>query len=94
MARRELANLAKKEAEQALAKQCKRLCDKELKDFWGKHIHEIKDLIKKQFWDEIKKRHFGTNFDIGLDANGNVVIIDKKTGAVIPTGLKPCDFLK
>ena len=80
-------------AEQAFAKQCKRLSEKELKKLWKDKIHEIKDLIKKQFREEIKKRGFGNNFDIGLDPNGNVVIIDKKTGEVIPTGIKPEDWL-
>jgi len=46
--------------------------ENELKKLWKDKIHDIKELISKQFREEMKKRGFGSNFDIGLDANGNV----------------------
>ena len=90
---REAAERAAREAAEQLAKQCKRLGENELRKLWKDRIHDIKREIQKQFRDEIKKRGFGTNFDIGLDQAGNITIIDKKTGVVIPTGTKPSDWL-
>jgi RHS repeat-associated protein len=91
--RQALANITRKKALEQLAKQCKRLSESELKKHWKDKIHDIKKEIQKQFRDEMKRYGFGSSFDIGIDPAGNIVIIDKKTGAVIPTGTKPTDWL-
>jgi uncharacterized protein RhaS with RHS repeats len=88
----ELAEDALKAAEDAAkaAKQCKKLDPKELKKMW-KDIHDVKDLIKKQYAKELKE--IGTtNPDIALDSAGNVVLQNPTTGKTVATGLPPGAF--
>ena len=90
-ARAALANIARQQALKAAAKQCVKLTQNQLTKHWGKNIHKVKDLIKKQFKKELKKAGC-KNPDIAIDPNGNVVL-QCPNGTVIPTGLPPAAFV-
>jgi phosphoenolpyruvate-protein kinase (PTS system EI component) len=85
------AEQAAKKALQELAKKCKTLSDKELKKHW-KDIHKAKDVIKKQFRNELKK--IGTkNPNIGVDPTGKIVLQNPLDPTkIVPTGLPPEAF--
>jgi len=85
------AEQAAKKVLEELGKKCKKASENELKKQW-KNVHKTKDLIKKQYQDELKK--IGTkNPDIALDPNGNVVLQNPLDPTkIVPTGLPPSAF--
>ena len=79
---------AKDAAQKQLLKECRKVAEKELKDEVG-DVHKFKDILKKQFGDQLKDK----NFDVMKDKVGNVVLKGNKTGELIPTNLPPGAFL-
>ena len=82
---------AAEEAEKKLLKECRRMSDKELKDLYGKKVHDVKEFMKdaRQYGKQLKG---DKNFDIMLDKAGNVVMKGNQSGTLIPTGLPPSAF--
>jgi len=79
----ELAGEPLPSALRELAKQARRLCDKELKKLVG-DIHKAKDIMRQQFKNQLKG---DKNFDVLIDKAGNAILPGNKTGTIIPTGI-------
>jgi hypothetical protein len=69
----------KKNTENDKKSNMRRLSENEIEKHTGTNVHDVKDVIRNQFKDEINEAGIGRNFDL-YENNGKIIIKGNKNG--------------